>query len=79
MRPPLSVGERVARVGQFPGEPQRLGTVVDCYCPRTSHQPTTDPPHLYAVTWEDTGLTERGYMDGGLKRVAVLATPLVRI
>lgn len=62
----LAIGDRVQRA-PFHGEASRIGTVCDVY--------SCQPPRgdlvslaLYAVRWEDSGYTERGYLRGGLIR-----------
>ncbi len=66
---PLQVGDRVIRPRELGiHTTQRHGIVTRVY--ESPYSPTNMTHTLYAVRWNDTGLEERGYLDGGLKREA---------
>lgn len=60
----LSVGDRVFRRRMMIDEPLRVGIITEVYFSKQNHVGRSDT--LYEVKWNDTGLTERGYMDIGL-------------
>lgn len=64
----LAIGDLVQRAS-FPGEPTRRGTVADTYQSSAGALGETVP--LYAVYWEDSNYTERGYLRVGLIRCSV--------
>lgn len=64
----LKVGDRVVRQFEVGGDILRHGVITDVY--RTlasSNVGSSAPRELYAVHWDDTGLTERGYLDVDLR------------
>lgn len=69
----LQVGDRVSRraVGYLtnPTLPDRTGTVIEVYHPSPQRGAVREDWILYAVLWDDTSLSGRGYMREGLERV----------
>lgn len=66
----LNVGDHVCRHPIWNDQPIRSGVVTERYRPIPSHAHTQahqDHWWLYAVKWDDSGLTERGYMREGLE------------
>jgi hypothetical protein len=60
----LLAGDRIRRT--WFGE-SRIGTVVEVY--DSVHNLFDDFHLFYTVRWDDTGLTERGYMRHGLQKI----------
>lgn len=69
----FEIGQRVERpTDVFRESPMRYGVIVERYGARNRVCGNTwYDPELYAVKWDDTGLTDRGYFRHGLQAVAV--------
>lgn len=69
----LNAGDRVSRRAVHylldPTLPDRLGTVVEWYHSSPQRGAIVEDWILYAVRWDDTGLTDRGYIREGLVRI----------
>jgi hypothetical protein len=72
----FEVGDQVVRNGlKMRDEPTRRGEVVEVYF--SQQNAVGQRERMYAVRWDDTGLVERGYLDGGQLRQAPLMIPTV--
>lgn len=65
-REPFTEGERVERM-KYDTATGRLGTIVEVY--HGTRNTLGEQIKFYAVQWDDTQLTERGYTEIGLRKV----------
>lgn len=71
---PLEVGDRVVCGGlSMKDESPRHGEIVEVYFGKPSA--TGHRERMMAVRWDDNGLVERGYLDGGRLRREPICVP----